>query len=110
MPKRKGQFTKEVRQLMYGFGDVSNPLPESVDIMDELLDWFIQDLCDRAQKKSCTQRLKTSDFLSALHDDPKKLGRAHELLHLDKELKMARAAFDVQELTKGLSTDNKDES
>ena len=42
--KHKKQFEKEVRGLMYGFGDVPNPLPESVELMDELLVWFIHDL------------------------------------------------------------------
>jgi transcription initiation factor TFIID subunit 13 len=101
MSKRPVQFQKEIRQLFYGFGDDINPLQESVEVMDEMLDWFIADLCKVAQRKSSTARVKTSDFLAALNQDPKKLGRAHELLHLDKELRTARAAFDVQEMTKG---------
>ncbi|EGF80374.1 hypothetical protein BATDEDRAFT_7439, partial [Batrachochytrium dendrobatidis JAM81] len=91
--KHKKQFEKEVRGLMYGFGDVPNPLPESVELMDELLVWFIHDLCETAQRKA-TGKLKTSDYLGALAKDSKKLARAHELLKLDKELKTARAAFD----------------
>ncbi|KAL2919932.1 Transcription initiation factor TFIID subunit 13 [Polyrhizophydium stewartii] len=95
--KRKRQFVKEVRSLMYGFGDVPNPLPESVELVDELLEWYMIDLCERSLKKA-TGKLKTSDFLGALAKDPKKLARAHELLKLDKELRQARAAFDVQEI------------
>ncbi|KAJ3277097.1 hypothetical protein HDV01_000149 [Terramyces sp. JEL0728] len=91
--KRKRQWGKDIRALMYGFGDDPNPLPETMDVMDELLDWFITDLCEQAQKKSTTPKLKTSDFLAALENDPKKLARAHELLNLDKELKLARATF-----------------
>ncbi|KAI8907825.1 transcription initiation factor IID, 18kDa subunit [Gorgonomyces haynaldii] len=105
MPKRKPQFQREIRQLMYGFGDQQQPLQETVDIMDELLEWFIKDLADEALKHST--RVKTNDFLNALKDDPKKLARAHELLTLDKELKLARAAFDVQEMTKGMLDDSK---
>jgi transcription initiation factor TFIID subunit 13 len=78
---------------MYGFGDVANPLQESADVVDELLEWFIKDLCENAAKKCCTPKLKTSDFLQALENDEKKLARAHELLSLDKELKQARATF-----------------
>ncbi|KAJ3325964.1 hypothetical protein HDV06_002349 [Boothiomyces sp. JEL0866] len=78
--KRKRQFGKDIRALMYGFGDDPNPLPETID-------------CEQAQKKSTTPKLKTSDFLAALENDPKKLARAHELLNLDKELKLARATF-----------------
>jgi transcription initiation factor TFIID subunit 13 len=90
---RKTLFAKDIKALMYGFGDVSNPLPESVEVMDELLEWFIIDLCERAQRKSTFQKLKTTDFLLALENDPKKSARAHELLALDKELKQARATF-----------------
>jgi transcription initiation factor TFIID subunit 13 len=91
--KRKGIFSKDIRALMYGFGDDPNPLPESVEVLDELLEWFIIDLCENASKKCCTPKLKTSDFLTALEKDGKKLARAHELLALDKELKQARATF-----------------
>ncbi|KAI8927273.1 transcription initiation factor IID, 18kD subunit-domain-containing protein [Entophlyctis helioformis] len=95
--KRKRVFVKEVRNLLYGFGDVPNPLPETAEALDELLEWYITDLCDMAMSRA-TGKLKTSDFLGALAKDPKKLARAHELLKLEKELKNARAAFDVQEI------------
>ncbi len=91
--KRKAIFAKELRALMYGFGDVQNPLSESIEVLDELLEWFIVDLSTRAQKKATSQKLKTTDFLTALEGDLKKVARAHELLALDKELKQARATF-----------------
>lgn len=90
--QRKNVFGKEIRALMYGFGDHSNPLPESVAIMDELLEWFMVDLATRASARTCS-KLKTSDFLAVLEKDEKKFARAHELLNLDKELKLARATF-----------------
>jgi transcription initiation factor TFIID subunit 13 len=86
-------FPKEIKALMYGFGDQSNPVQESIEVMDELLEWFIVDLCQNAQNKSTTNKLKTTDFLLALEGDAKKSARAHELLALDKELKQARATF-----------------
>ena len=87
---------------MFGFGDVANPLPESVDLMDELLELFVQDLCSAAQKKAMANKLKTADFLAALETQPKKMARAHELLNLDKVLKQARSTFgeSVTELEK----------
>ena len=83
---------------MYGYGDSPNPQQESVDVMEEILEWYILDLCEKALKTQTGSKLKTSDFLHALAKDPKKLARAHELLTLDKELKSARAAFDMQEV------------
>jgi transcription initiation factor TFIID subunit 13 len=93
MKRKRGIFQKEISNLMYGFGDVPNPLPESVECLEELLDWFVLDLCERAQKRAATAKLKTSDFLLALEGDGKKLARAHELLTLDKVLKQARSTF-----------------
>ena len=90
--KRKLLFPKEVKSLMYGFGDSKDPLPESIEIMDEMLENFIVDLCERSLKLS-VGKIKTNDFLAQLEGDDKKLARAHELLHLDKELKQARATF-----------------
>jgi transcription initiation factor TFIID subunit 13 len=50
--KRKPLFAKDVKGLMYGFGDCPDPLPESILIVDELLESFIVDLCEKASKHS----------------------------------------------------------
>ena len=34
----------EVKQMMYGFGDEENPLPESIELLEELVIHFIQDM------------------------------------------------------------------
>ncbi len=56
--------------------------------------------CLQASNVSETAKVKTSDFLHVLRKDPKKYARAKELLSLDKELKQARATFDIDELAK----------
>lgn len=53
--KRKRVFQKELKSLMFGFGDVSNPMPESIDLLDELLELFVADLCSTAFKKAQTR-------------------------------------------------------
>lgn len=85
---------------MYGFGDSITPLPETVQVMDEILEWFIVDLCTSASRLSPNQGLKTSDVMRVLmrNGDTKKVARAGELLVLDRELKAARAAFDVKDM------------
>lgn len=98
MPKqqrveKKTNFSKEIRNLMFGFGDVHDPMQESVEVLEELLEWFIIDLCERSRSRAIGMKLKTSDFLQALEGDGKKLARAHELLNLDKILKNARSTF-----------------
>ena len=71
-----------------------NPLEDSVVLMEELLQDFFVDLCQRSCKQSQRKAPKTLDFLNALAQNPKQLHRAKELLVMDKELKSARAMFD----------------
>ena len=33
-----------IKSMMYGFGDVSNPLPESVELMEQLANDFISEM------------------------------------------------------------------
>ncbi|KAI8826886.1 transcription initiation factor IID, 18kD subunit-domain-containing protein [Fimicolochytrium jonesii] len=89
-------FTREVRTLMYGFGDTDNPSPDSVDLMEELLLTYLSDLVTEAQRTA--PKPKTSDFLHALRRDPKKLARAHELLAMEVELNNARKVFHDPEM------------
>jgi transcription initiation factor TFIID subunit 13 len=70
--RRKVLYPKEIKQLMYGSGDVAQPLDESVEVLDDCLEWFIEDLCNEALKHS-QGRLKTVDFLTALQQDSKKV-------------------------------------
>lgn len=41
---RKRLFSKELRCMMYGFGDDENPYTESVDILEDLVIDFITDM------------------------------------------------------------------
>ncbi|RKO87553.1 transcription initiation factor IID, 18kDa subunit, partial [Blyttiomyces helicus] len=79
-----------VRQIMYGFGDDESPAPDSVELMEDMLNIYLQDLCDSVSKLCGGSKPKTSDFLHALRKDPKKLARAYELLLTDQDLKAAR--------------------
>eukprot|EP01135_Chromosphaera_perkinsii_P003661 Nk52_evm40s250 gene=Nk52_evmTU40s250 len=45
----KGLFTKELKQMMYGFGDEIKPLPESVALMEEIALEFIRETVMKAQ-------------------------------------------------------------
>jgi transcription initiation factor TFIID subunit 13 len=41
---KKRQFTRELRLMMYGFGDAPNPMDESVDVIEELVIDYIVEL------------------------------------------------------------------
>jgi len=42
--KRKHQFTKEIKLLMYGFGDVQNPRQDSAELLEDILNNYLQDI------------------------------------------------------------------
>ena len=99
--------------MMYAFGDVRDPDPISVAIMEDLTVDFLYDLCMRARPSPLNVphvdqsyppigrlKVKVDDFKHALRKDPKKLGRLEELLYLETVIKEARKTFDEKEYGK----------
>jgi transcription initiation factor TFIID subunit 13 len=90
-------LTRPVRTLMYAYGDDPDPLPESVQVLDEIVTEYIVDMChDAARMASQARRnkIKVDDFKFALRHDPRKLGRVEELLVMSKVIADARKQFD----------------
>ncbi|KAJ5610796.1 TFIID-18kDa-domain-containing protein [Penicillium lagena] len=104
--RHKGQmnFSSELRLLLLAYGDPSphpsyptEPLPETVRVLDEIVTDFILEVCHgaaQAAHHARRQKIKVDDFRFALRRDPNKLGRVQELLRMERELKEARKAFD----------------
>lgn len=104
--RHKGQmnFPSELRLLLLAYGDPSphpsfpsEPLPETVRVLDEIVTDFILEMCHSAAQYATyarRQKIKVDDFRFALRRDPNKLGRVQELLRMERELKEARKAFD----------------
>lgn len=94
----------QVRLLLLAYGDPSphpslpsDPLPESVRVLDEIVTDFILEMCHSAAQCASfarRQKIKVDDFRFALRRDENKLGRVQELLRMERELKEARKAFD----------------
>ncbi|KAG5638368.1 hypothetical protein H0H81_000379 [Sphagnurus paluster] len=91
----KGLFTKELKSLMYGFGDERNPANDTVNVMEEILVEYITDVCQTAGSSSRKTRLSIEDLRRALSRpaDAKKLARMEELLFMQEDIKRARAQF-----------------
>lgn len=93
-----------MRLLLLAYGDPaphpsfpSEPLPETVRVLDEIVTDFVLELCHGAAQvahHARRQKIKVDDFRFALRRDPTKLGRVQELLRMERELKEARKAFD----------------
>ncbi|KAI0670293.1 transcription initiation factor IID, 18kD subunit-domain-containing protein [Trametes maxima] len=96
----RGMFTKELRNLMYGFGDDRNPANDTVNVMEEILIEYIVDVCQTASAGGKKSRLSIEDLRRALSRpaDAKKLARMEELLFMQEDIKRARAQFEESEM------------
>ncbi|KAG7307775.1 Transcription initiation factor TFIID subunit 13-variant 2 [Plutella xylostella] len=91
---RKRLFGKELRCMMYGFGDDQNPYTESVDFLEDLVIEFITETTHRAMEVGRTGRVQVEDIIFLVRKDPRKYARVKDLLTMNEELKKARKAFD----------------
>ena len=97
--KRKRTFTKELKYMLYGFGDVSCPASDTVEVMEDMVLEFITETALRAERVASKRgKIKTEDFLFVVRKDPKKYARVEQLLLMNDELKRARRAFEVDEV------------
>ncbi|KAG0639572.1 transcription initiation factor IID, 18kD subunit-domain-containing protein [Tuber brumale] len=95
--RRQHLFVKELKSLMYAFGDDPDPLPESVQVLDEIVTDYIVDMCHDAARMASRggrNKIKVDDFKFALRKDQRKLGRVEELLIMSKVIADARKQFD----------------
>lgn len=94
--KRTDLFAKDVGSLLYAYGDVAQPLPETVQCLDELVSGYLVDICSAAYRTaqgSRRSKLKLEDFKFAIRRDPIKLGRAEELIATNKLITEAKRQF-----------------
>ncbi|CAA7264309.1 unnamed protein product [Cyclocybe aegerita] len=96
----KGLFTKELKNLMYGFGDDRNPSNDTVNVMEEILIEYITDVCQTAAGPAKKTRLSVDDLRRVLSHpaDAKKLARLEELLFMQEDIKRARAQFEESDI------------
>uniref|UniRef100_A0A0A9YCZ8 Transcription initiation factor TFIID subunit 13 n=1 Tax=Lygus hesperus TaxID=30085 RepID=A0A0A9YCZ8_LYGHE len=91
---KKRLFSKELRCMMYGFGDDQNPYTESVDLLEDLVIEYITDMTHQAMEIGRTGRVQVEDIIFLVRKDPRKYARVRDLLTMNEELKKARKAFD----------------
>ncbi|KAJ1862669.1 hypothetical protein LPJ57_006346 [Coemansia sp. RSA 486] len=90
--QRSRLFSRELAMLMYGFGDTMPPLSESVDVLEDILIDYINDVCVQAAKVSGRKgKVGVDDFKFALRKDRKKLARVEELIASNKDIENARS-------------------
>ncbi|KAK6535107.1 Transcription initiation factor TFIID subunit 13 [Orbilia ellipsospora] len=95
--RRQPFFSKDLKVIMYAFGDDVQPFAESVNTLDEIVTEYIIEMCHEAAKSASHARrnkIKVDDFKFALRRDSRKLGRVEELLAMTKVIQDARKQFD----------------
>ncbi|PRP86940.1 transcription initiation factor TFIID subunit [Planoprotostelium fungivorum] len=89
--KRKGVFNTDSMTLNR---DVRHPVPESVDLMNEITTEYILSMSKKAGELK-KEKIQTEDILFHIRKDRKKFNRVKELLVMHGELKKAKKAFDT---------------
>ncbi|KAL2629952.1 hypothetical protein R1flu_014638 [Riccia fluitans] len=98
LKRKRGVFSKDLRLMMYGFGDDPDPLPETVTLVEDILLEYITDTIHKAQDVASRRgKLTTEDVMFLVRKDARKFSRVKELLAMNEELKRARKAFEVDE-------------
>lgn len=96
--KKKISFMKELRLMMYGFGDTITPRGDTLQVLHNYLLGYLKNLLIKTQNMARIKgKTKTDDLLYILKKDRRKYARVKDLLSLNEELKNARKAFDFED-------------
>lgn len=99
-------YSKELRCMMYGFGDDRNPYTESVDLLEDLVIKYITEMTRKAMEVGRSGKITVDDIMYLVRRDPRKHARVKDLLLMNEELKKSRKAFDLEMLaTQGMKAD-----
>ncbi|KAF9332568.1 hypothetical protein BGZ91_011648 [Linnemannia elongata] len=97
--RKKYVFAKELKQLMYGFGDVPNPANDAVGVLEDMLIEYLTDTCTQAAAVADRRgKVNVEDFKFVLRKDAKKRARVDELLYMNEDIRRAKRIADIPEL------------
>lgn len=85
--ERKIKLSKQVEEMMFGFGDEWPCNPEVVDIVDDLVQKYISNLVIRSQQIALqTGKLDKECFVYLVRQDTMKFKRINNLLKANEEI------------------------
>ncbi|KAG0379333.1 hypothetical protein BGX24_000824 [Mortierella sp. AD032] len=97
--RKKYVFGKELKQLMYGFGDVPNPANDAIGVLEDMLIEYLTDTCTQAAAVADKRgKVNVEDFKFVLRKDAKKRARVDELLYMNEDIRRAKRIADIPEL------------
>mmetsp|Transcript_571 Transcript_571/g.1060 ORF Transcript_571/g.1060 Transcript_571/m.1060 type:complete len:98 (+) Transcript_571:170-463(+) len=77
--------------MMYGFGDAEQPLPECMEMVEDLITSFMMNVTHQTAALSGHRgKLRIEDLLWLIRKCPKMYNRALELMAKNEEIKRAR--------------------
>ena len=91
---RRRIFSKELRCMLYGYGDDRNPYTETVDFLEDLVLEFVTEMTHKCMEIGRPGRVQVEDIIFLVRKQPRMYARVRELLTMNEELKKARKAFD----------------
>ncbi|KHN76302.1 Transcription initiation factor TFIID subunit 13 [Toxocara canis] len=91
---KKFLFRRELRTMIYGFGDDKVPYDRTLELLENIVVDYIGELCQRALHVGKPGKLSLEDIHYLIRRDAKKFGRVKDLLSMSEELKKARKQFD----------------
>lgn len=83
-------------RLLFAYGDVEAPLPESVRVLDEIVTEFLEGVCFEASRHAQVagrQKLKFDDFEFALRRSPTYLGKVRSMIDKRQHIATMRNLF-----------------
>lgn len=88
---RKSKIYNDLEEMMYGFGDTWPPDPQSVELLEQLVVEYIEDLTAKAVNiAEMTGKLDKDCFMYLVRKDRKKFNRVHQLLTTNDYIKKAK--------------------
>ncbi|KAE9547549.1 hypothetical protein FO519_009239 [Halicephalobus sp. NKZ332] len=91
---RTQQIRRELKTMLYGFGDVKEPNEETLDTLYEIAIEYIIAVCKKAVSINANKKLSLEDIHFLIRRDDRKFTRVRELLSMSEELKKARKDLD----------------
>ncbi|CAL5221728.1 g3976 [Coccomyxa viridis] len=101
--KKRGLFSKDLPNMMYGYGDTKTHYQATVDLVEDIAVEYATALAQSALDRTSTGKggkLQAEDVLFVVRKDPKKFARGMQLLQMNEEIKTAKKAFEETEQLK----------
>lgn len=95
---KKISFLKEIRLMMYGFGDVNSPRIDTAEVLHNyLIDYLGVLLAKTHSMAKIKGKTKTEDLMYFLKRDRRKYSRVRNLLAMNEDLIAERKIFKTKE-------------